>query len=165
MLKSLQLAYNLILKAIKLLIVVFASLLVIIVFSNIICRYFLHFSLAWAEESARFIFIWLAFTGAVLGNANNEHMKFDLLVDKMPGKIRALVLMLAYGIIIFILALLIYGGVIIVKINAEWLTPVLGIPYGLIYTIVPICGTLLILQVTMRFFSAFNIIVSSNKNR
>jgi TRAP-type transport system small permease protein len=40
--------------------------MVLIVFSNVIGRYFLNSALAWSEEISRFMMIWLVWFGAVL---------------------------------------------------------------------------------------------------
>ena len=155
--------YEKILSALRFLIAVFAAVLVVVVFSNVICRYFLQFAIAWAEETARFLFIWLAFMGAVVANANNEHMKFDLLVSKLPKKTGALVTVLANGIILVILFLIIKGGFTIVRVNSEWMTPVLEIPYGAVYSIVPVCGTLLLVQFLSRMLKAVKVLIEPNQ--
>jgi TRAP-type transport system small permease protein len=145
-------AYSVFLKVIKIIIAVLASILVVVVFSNVLCRYILDFSLAWAEETARFLFIWLSFLGAVLANANSEHMNFDLLIKKMPRRIGEIFSIIAYAFILFILFLIIKGGITIVKGNLEWLSSALEISYGLVYSIVPVCSVILALQFLARMF-------------
>jgi TRAP-type C4-dicarboxylate transport system permease small subunit len=147
-----SLIYQGLLKVIKLLIVILGIALVLVVFSNVVARYFLNFSLAWAEETARFLFIWLSFLGAVLANAYSEHMNFDLLVNRSPKKLGQLLQIIAYLIILSVLFLVIQGGITIVIGNWEWLTPALEISYGLVYSIVPVCCVLLALQFLVRLF-------------
>ncbi len=61
------------------------GLMVIIVFSNVVARYFLNSSLAWSEEISRFMLIWLAFLGSYLAFVRNEHLGLDLLVFLPPN--------------------------------------------------------------------------------
>lgn len=53
--------------------------MVIIVFANIICRYFLNISIASTEELSRFAFIWVSFIGVTLCLKNNEHLSIDVI--------------------------------------------------------------------------------------
>lgn len=146
MIKTINAMYSGLLKAIKWILVVLVTVLVVVVFANVISRYFLDFALAWAEEIARFIFIWLTFLGAILALAHNEHMRFNLLVKSLPDKLGKIALVLANAVIIFLLGLVIKGGITIVIQNYDWLTPALQISYGLVYTIVPISGVIMFLQ-------------------
>jgi TRAP-type transport system small permease protein len=142
--------YDMALNALKILIVIMATALVIIVFSNVIFRYFLNSALAWSEEAARFLFIWLSFMGAVLANAKSEHMNFDMIVKHVPKKVGAILSIVANMIIISILILIIKGSITIVLGSITWMTSALEIPYGYVYSIVPVCSLILALQFLTR---------------
>lgn len=145
-------AYNGVLKVIKLLVVVLAAILVVIVFANVISRYFLNFALAWSDEAARFLFIWVSLLGAVIANAKNEHMKLDILVQKVPEKVGQFILLISNIIILIILGVLFKGGITISIENFSWLSPALEIPYGLVYSIAPFCILILIIQTLMKIY-------------
>lgn len=75
---------------------------------NVFGRYVLNTSLAAADELARFLFIWLVFTGAALAHLHGEHIKVDYLVEKASPRVRwALGLLREVAIVTFIVFLLI----------------------------------------------------------
>jgi TRAP-type transport system small permease protein len=155
--------YNGFLKIVKYAVTILGSILVIVVFSNVISRYFLHASLAWADETARFLFIWLSFLGAILANATNEHMHLDFVVEKLPKKVGQVVLVLANFAILFILSIVFKGGITVTLENLHWMSPALEISYGLVYSIAPISVAVLILQTIARIFNATKLLFGFTK--
>ena len=81
-------AYEWLQTGIRLALCLLMSLMVVIVFANVIARYYLSASLAWSEEVARFMLIWLVFIGAVLAYVNEEHLGLDIVVRLFPHRIR-----------------------------------------------------------------------------
>ena len=140
------------LRFVKSLIAILAAALVIVVFANVLGRYFFNFALAWAEETARFLFIWLSFLGAILANAHAEHMHLTLFVDRVPNKIRKVMLIVANIVVLFILGLLVDGGATMVAQNYNWQTPALEISYGLVYSIAPVSCVIMMIQVAARLY-------------
>jgi TRAP-type C4-dicarboxylate transport system permease small subunit len=134
------------------LITIMAAVLIIVVFSNVIGRYFFHFALAWAEETARFLFIWLSFMGAVLANAHYGHMNLDIFVKWAPRKVGQAMMVVADIVILIILGLLVDGGITMTVQNYNWQTPALEISYGLVYSIGPIACAIMFLQTMARLY-------------
>lgn len=122
------------------------SLMVVIVFANVIARYYLSASLAWSEEVARFMLIWLVFIGAVLAYVNDEHLGLDIIVQLFPRRIRYGLAVVADLLIMVAIYLIIHGGAVLMRDSWEWGSPATDTPYGYVYTVVPVCGILLFLQ-------------------
>lgn len=122
------------------------SLMVVIVFANVIARYYLSASLAWSEEVARFMLIWLVFIGAVLAYVNDEHLGLDIIVQLFPRRIRYGLAVVADLLIMVAIYLVIHGGAVLMRDSWEWGSPATDTPYGYVYTVVPVCGILLFLQ-------------------
>ena len=122
------------------------SLMVVIVFANVIARYSLSASLAWSEEVARFMLIWLVFIGAVLAYVNDEHLGLDIIVRLFPRRIRYGLAVVADLLIMVAIYLVIHGGAQLMRDSWEWGSPATDTPYGYVYTVVPACGILLLLQ-------------------
>ena len=122
------------------------SLMVVIVFANVIARYYLSASLAWSEEVARFMLIWLVFIGAVLAYVNDEHLGLDIIVQLFPRRIRYGLAVVADLLIMVAIYLVIHGGAVLMRDSWEWGSPATDTPYGYVYTVVPACGILLLLQ-------------------
>jgi TRAP-type transport system small permease protein len=122
------------------------SLMVVIVFANVIARYYLSASLAWSEEVARFMLIWLVFIGAVLAYVNDEHLALDIVVQLFPRRIRYGLAVVADLLVMVAIYLLIHGGAELMRDSWEWGSPATDTPYGYVYAVVPACGILLFLQ-------------------
>lgn len=144
--------YGGLLKGIKLLLTVLVTALCIVVFGNVISRYFLHFALAWSDEAARFLFIWVTFLGAILANAKNEHMNLDIVIQKVPAKLGKTILILANIVVLVILAFVLKGGTTITIENLEWMSPAMEISYGMVFSIVPISCVILMLQTLAKLY-------------
>ncbi|WP_317855589.1 TRAP transporter small permease [Chakrabartyella piscis] len=135
-----------IIKALSLILILFGTVLTITVFVNVCSRYFFHTTIPWAEELARFIFIWVTFIGVVVANDKSEHMRLDFLVAALPGKAHKTVEIIAYIISVALLCLLIHGGTRYTLSQWDWKSSALGVRHGLVYSIAPICMSYMLLQ-------------------
>ncbi len=137
------------------------ALMVILVFSNVIARYFLNSALAWSEEISRFMLIWVAFLGSVLAYVRNEHLGLDILITVLPPRSSRVVLVLANLLVIAAIVILLYGGWSITShtFNSGWTSPALSIPYGVVYMIVPVCSLLLLLQAFVKLRENISVMI------
>ena len=60
-------------------------LLVAAIFIEVVCRYFLFISAAWAEELTRYLFIWLTYIGSAYAICDNNHTEMDTMVSTKPS--------------------------------------------------------------------------------
>jgi TRAP-type transport system small permease protein len=122
----------------------FAGLLLLamvaIVFANVIARFVLNASLAWSEEIARFLFIWIVFLGSFFAYLTNEHLGLDLVVKAVPARVAGWITVVADLLVIFTLGIISWGGYSITVDNWDWLSPATSIPYGYVNIIVPLTG-------------------------
>jgi len=123
------------------------SLMVIIVFSNVISRYFLNSALAWSEELSRIMLIWLVFLGSVLAYLKNEHLGLDILINIVPVKISRMIMLFSNILVVIGIAIILYGGysVTAFTFSTGWTSPALAIPYGIVYMVVPFSALLLLI--------------------
>jgi TRAP-type transport system small permease protein len=134
-------------------VVALLTMMVLIVFTNVVSRYYLHASLAWSEEVARFMLVWLVFIGSFLAYIHNEHLGLDILVIKFPPKIRRIVAIGTNLLVIFALYAVMEGGYLLMRDNFDWLSSAAEIPQGYVYFIVPFtCGLMLLQAVLKTFF-------------
>ena len=143
--------YNRLLRTLEVAVVIFALALIAIVFSSVICRYFLNASLAWSEELSRFLFVWIMLISAVLVNERYGHMQFDYFIEHIPEKAKHIVQMISSLIVAIICVVLIIGGYIITTESMDWLSPALQIPYAAVNCIISISFSLLLIQTVKRF--------------
>ncbi len=109
-----------------------------VVFLNVLSRYIFKSSLPWSEELARFMFIWLTFVGAVIANANFEHMRLDFVVERFPIKVGKVIEGISYIAVITLLIILVLGSLKYTQSQWDWKSSALGVRHGVVYMIAPI---------------------------
>ncbi|MDT8902914.1 TRAP transporter small permease [Anaeroselena agilis] len=124
--------------------------MVVIVFANVVARYYLSASLAWSEELARFMLIWLVFLGAVLAYVHNEHLGLDLLVSKLPRRLAHVAAIVADLLVLLALFLLAKGGYMMTVDSWDWEAPATYLPFGYIYIVIPVVGVIMFLQTILK---------------
>src|SRR5687767_15380534 len=63
-------------------------LMVVVVFMGVFFRYVLSASLAWYDEFASYLLVWLTFCGAVAASYRGRHIGFDLVVNRLMPRTR-----------------------------------------------------------------------------
>ena len=120
----------------------------VIVFANVALRFLTDHSILWAEEASRFLMIWLTFLGAGLVLRYGAHVGIDTLQERFPRHaplFRAII----FGVLLALLAALVWLGARYVLRTWEQTTPVLQVPYGAIYLALPIGFALMIVHLVL----------------
>ena len=77
-----------VMKIVKVVLILFGTVMTILVIMNVILRKVFNSGLSWSEEASRFLFIWVTFLGSILANnaaLHGEHMRMDFIVEKLTG--------------------------------------------------------------------------------
>ena len=119
--------------------VIMLAVMTLDVLWGVFTRYVMANQASWSEELARFLLIWIGILGAAYASGQRMHLSIDLLENKPVRLIASL-------IILFALSVLVVGGTRLVLLTAELgqLSPALGVPMSLVYSVVPISGLLII---------------------
>ena len=152
MLKLIESVYVGLEKVFRYTVMILLALMVVIVFANVVSRYYLHVSLAWSEEIARFMLVWLVFLGSFLAYIQDEHLGLDILVAKLPATVRKIVAFATNMLILFALYAVMEGGYLLMRDNFDWLSSAAEIPQGYVYFIVPFTCGLMMLQVVLKTY-------------
>ncbi|MCR5085310.1 MAG: TRAP transporter small permease [Succinivibrionaceae bacterium] len=113
-------------------------------------RYLLSDPASFTDEVARFLMIWLALLGGAYLFGTKGHLAVTMLVDKFSERNRYLVTWFSYLLVLFFASFsLIYGGINLVMRTAKQVSPAVHLPMGLVYSILPISGCLIILYVVL----------------
>lgn len=147
--------YQFLNKVIEWLLVTIFALLVIDVVWQVISRYAVGKPSSFTEEFARFALIWLTVLGAAYINGQKEgHLSMDFLLSKLPenkrhARQKVIQLIMAF----FALIIMVIGGgnLVYTTLSLGQISSALNVPLGYVYSIVPICGLIII------FFSLYNI--------
>lgn len=125
-------------------ILVFVVLFVTL-FLSVLVRYFNIFpgSMAWVEESSRYLFVWLSFLGAILAMERREHIQIDMLFRSLPLRVRRWYEVgIDLAVLVFLLTITWYG-VELVR-STPHRSPALLMPVSYVYASVPISGALMV---------------------
>lgn len=118
-------------------------------FANVVARYAANSPITWAEELARYAFIWLVFVGAAVCTKRNSHIAVDVVVAALPKLGQPYCRLLADFGTATLMVILIWYGTILAK-AATQPTSTLGIPTYIIYAIVPICALSILLRTLIK---------------
>jgi len=119
--------------------------LVVMVFSGVLSRYIFNYSLAWSDELAGLLFVWLTLLGSVAALRRRTHMTigfFPRLFGPLGQRAIGVYVMAA---ILFFLAFMVVEGVTLTRVTMGDKSAVLRLPIGLYYLSLPVAGVLMLL--------------------
>ncbi|KIL43151.1 TRAP transporter small permease [Jeotgalibacillus campisalis] len=115
------------------------TVLVSLVFIQVVLRYAFSNGLVWAEELDRYIFVWLMFLGIAMGVYRQKHIAITAVADRLKRFSKGLQI-LVHIITGTFFALLGWQGLLFVQMNLSGTAAVLPINLGIIYSIIPVSG-------------------------
>jgi C4-dicarboxylate transporter, DctQ subunit len=131
----------------------FASLLL---FVNVVLRYWFLAPISWAEELTLYIMVWIVFVGSSVAVRARGHIAIDLLpLVLSPAGRRRLAIFIAVTVLAFLVVFFHYSLQHTLRVRASGqVTPVMQAPMWLAYLAMPAGSALMILrscQVLWRF--------------
>lgn len=121
----------------------FLFLMVILVFMKVVTRVLIQSSFPWTEELSRYLMIWITFLGASIAFKYAAHIGVDLIVDKLPRRLKIVFQVIASAACLVFFALLIVKGYELIGRSMIQSSPALNLPMGYVYAIIPISGILM----------------------
>lgn len=115
--------------------VIMLSLMVIMVFGNVVLRYGFNDGLIASEELSRFFFIWITFLGAIVTMRDNAHLGLDSLVRHLSLRGKKIAFGLSNLLMLGCCTLMFYGTYKQHGINASTRSAVTEIPMIWVYGI------------------------------
>ena len=88
-------------RGLKFLVVLFIGSMVVLVLGNVILRYGFNSGITVSEELARWGFVWLTFTGAVIAMREHSHLGMDTVVSRLPVMGKKVCFVLSHLIMIY----------------------------------------------------------------
>lgn len=82
------------------------AIMSILIFCNVLLRYLFNSGIVWAEEVARFLFVWITFLGAIGALKDNQHLGVDMLVKRLPPLVKKITFVISNGLVLYILWLI-----------------------------------------------------------
>lgn len=130
------------------------GLMALLVFVNVVLRYFFSSGLPVAEELSRLLFVWIVFLGAILAALERKNIAYLGLLRRSPPAIRAILVAVGAVILLVFGGIFLYGGWLQAQINLDNRYPLLDLPYALLYFAAAVFGLGLIVIVLANAWAA-----------
>jgi TRAP-type C4-dicarboxylate transport system permease small subunit len=105
----------------------------IAIFLQVIFRYIINFPLAWSEELARFLFIWMTFVGGYVAARRGQHIGVELVQNMLPTIAKKTLQLLSNLISTAFFALVAYYCVSLWDKLSAQLAPATMLPMSYVY--------------------------------
>jgi len=119
--------------------------LAIIVFLQVFNRFVLKTPLAWSEDLAMLLFQWISFLGAAIGVKRMRHFGIELVVKKLPERIRHKIELLVPFIIGVVALTMITEGMKLINVNRYRIYSSMNLSYIWTFLSIPVSGCLILL--------------------
>ena len=137
--------------------VIFGGGMVTIVIAGVIARYVMKNPMAWTEEMARFLMIWMAVIGISIATRRRAHLGVFYFALKLPLVLQRLVKLITdSAIMVFLYYLTVYGVKMVVAAKTQW-EPSTGITMNYPLACIPICGILTMFQLALQMIYDFSL--------
>lgn len=151
-----QKAVNGFAKFVEVVLVILMALMVLVVFLATVGRYTQAFSIPWSEEFARYCMVAIVYLGLMLASLTKQHFVVELvplLFKNNPGVIKACNIIVTILLDLFAMFMAKYGWLIVSKmLNQGKLSPMLSLPLGMVYLLVPLGIVLMAIFYTYRTY-------------
>ena len=118
----------------------------VIAFAAVFFRFVLHDPLAWSEESARYMMVWVTFLGAGYAMGKGRHIGVTMFVDHLPEGARRKITLAAQAlIIVFLAAVAVQGVKLIIGLWGQT-SPAMDFPMWIPYMAIPIGSVYMMLH-------------------
>jgi TRAP-type C4-dicarboxylate transport system permease small subunit len=113
---------------------------------QVFSRYVVGSPLGWTEEISSFALVWSSFLGSYLGFRRSVHLRIEIVYLLLPAAGKRMSLLVGNFVLIAVALLMIGKGVPYALQFMYIQSPVLQLPMGLSYAIVPLTGALFLVH-------------------
>lgn len=126
--------------------------MIVVVFAQVMLRYFFDAPLAWSDELARLLLVWMSFLGVALVHYSNAgHPAVTFIQEKFPVHFREMVNILL-NLALAICFLVIFKASLDYTIaNHRFVSAVLHYPNSVKYAVMPLCMALMAIKSLLNF--------------
>lgn len=132
----------------KVLFVILATLsamMVAIMVYQIVLRYCFAAANVWAEELARFMFVWVTTLGASIAIRRNVHLRVDFVAEALNPKARYILQIVCYTLVLVFLVYLLQLGIDLMTKTMINKSAGLRVPMAIPYSAIPVGAAFMIL--------------------
>lgn len=133
----------------------FFSLIFGIMLLQIFFRYVLSSPLVWTEELCRYLFIWICFLGWPIALKRGSHIRINFVIDRIPWRLRKIILILFQILIFFFLLQLMRFGIAMVQRSFSVPTVTLFFSWAYVYLAAPVSAIIMFLYSLLHLLELF----------
>jgi|SRR5699024_2012468 len=113
---------------------------------QVFSRYLFSAPSTFTNELLGFLLVWTSLLGASYAVGSNQHLSLTFIKNKLEGR-KGLIITIVNDLFIlaFAVIVLIQGGIEAVNLTMAQTTPILEIPVGVVYLVLPISGFLTVI--------------------
>lgn len=128
----------------------------LVLFINVVLRYFFNSGWTWAEEFTRYTIVWIVFIGSSICARKGMHLAVDALAIRFSESGQRLLRMFVNVVCVFFCVyLIIYGyETVLLAYEMEQITAALEMPMYYVYLAIPVGGFLMAIRFTQDFILA-----------
>lgn len=129
------------------LIVTGVALIIFVISLQIVLRYFDN-SISWAEELARYLFVWVIYLSISYAIRDNRHIRIEAAINLLPFTLKLICLIISDMIFIFYSCLVVYYGAHIIQRSIELgqISSGLEVPVAVLYGSIVLGGILNVIR-------------------
>lgn len=133
------------------------SIMVILIFLQVLMRYVFEASLSWSEELARYMFLWIIWLGSSYAAREKAHISLDFVTSRLSPKKQYVVWVIKTIIWIGFTVFLAYisGKLTFIIFDRGQLSPALRIPMGYAYASIPFGVTMMLFRIIQNLVKDF----------
>lgn len=153
---------DIITRILSVVLIVLMAAMVLDVAWQVFTRFILRNPSGYTEELAGFLLIWIGLLGAGYAYYAKAHLGIDVLTTRLSGVKKQVSEILVAGIVfVFALFILVIGGWNLVDLTftLKQISPVMGIPMGCVYLVLPLTGILFM------YYSIYFMVEALKRNR
>lgn len=123
-------------------------------FTNILSRYFLHFSFSFTEEILMILFLWCIMFGIIAGFKRGVHLGFSMIEDHLQGYKKVAVMTFSALATCAFIGVLIYSSSMMIQseIAFNQTTPVMKIPEVYATISIPVASCIAIIRILVKLY-------------
>lgn len=130
------------------------GLMIVLVFMNVILRYFFNSGITWSEEMARYLFVWIIYIGAIGAMRDNTHLGMDTVIRRLPPTTQKAAYLCGQVLILAMMLLLLDGSWHLSLLNIDAKASATNIPLTLVYGSGLLTGGCIAINVAVNCYKA-----------
>jgi TRAP-type C4-dicarboxylate transport system permease small subunit len=123
------------------------GLMVLVIWFEVVERYFFHWGLTWTEEFSRYVMIWVALLAVSCGAFYREHIGLDLVRRFLPPRLAKILMVMLDLVSLSFFLFLTWYGIGMAQSGASQYATIFGMTMLVPFAAVPVSSALTAFQV------------------